>query len=149
MWRPLASITLRHLRLHEEINLLISCRVILFHSSWRAFHNCSVVFGFLALEWSRDFHILSRIKIWALRRPIHNSIIFCLEEVHGYQSLVTWDIVLHEYGRLLRWISQHRQDMIFTSCFKLQHLPFLVIAPKGPHHFQISSPKPWHFLHRI
>ena len=50
MWGPLASITLWHLRLHEEINLLISCRVILFHSSRRAFHNYSVVFGFLAIS---------------------------------------------------------------------------------------------------
>ena len=101
-----------HLRLHEEINLLISCRVILFNSSWRAFHNCSVVFGFLVLECSpRVFHI------WVLRRPIHNSNIFCLEEVHVYHSLVTWGIVLYEYGRLLSWISQHRQGMIFYKLF--------------------------------
>ena len=68
MWSPLASITLWHFRLHEEINLLMSCRVILFHSSWRAFHNCSVVFGFLALECSpRVFYTFSiglRSGLW-------------------------------------------------------------------------------------
>ena len=53
--------------LHEEINLLISCWVI-FHSSWRAFHNYSVVLGFLALERSpRVFHTFSiglRSGLW-------------------------------------------------------------------------------------
>ena len=68
MWSHLASIPLWHLRLHEEINLLISCRVILFHSSWSAFHNCSVVFRVLALERSpRVFHTFSiglRSGLW-------------------------------------------------------------------------------------
>ena len=56
-WKTLASITLWHLRLHEEMDLLISCQVNLSHSSWMAFHNCSVVLGFLALERSPSvFH---------------------------------------------------------------------------------------------
>ena len=58
MGSPLASITLWRLWLCEEIYLLISWRVILFHSSQRAFHNCSVL-GFLALERPRVFHTFS------------------------------------------------------------------------------------------
>ena len=103
-----------------KINLLISCRVILFHSSWRAFHNCSVVFGFLALERSpRVFHTFSIGLRSELCRGQSITVTFSAlrKFMTYYHSLVTWDIVLHEYGRLLSWISQYRQDMIFYKLF--------------------------------
>ena len=149
MWSRLVSITLWHLRLHEEINLLISYRVILFHSPWRAFQNCSFVFGFLALERSsRVFHSFSiglRSGLWggqsitvtffALRKFMTTIALW-----HGALSYMNME------GCLVEFLST---DKTWQVVYKLLHLPFLVIAPKGPHHLQISSPKQWHFPHRI
>ena len=114
----LASFTLWHLRLHEKlfIDILPSDLIPFFLMAIPWMLCCFWISGFRTFSLSLP-HILHWIKIWALRTPIHNSNIFCLEEFHDYHSPVTWGIVLHGNGRLLSWISQHREDIIFYKLF--------------------------------
>ena len=96
-------------------HFFICCKEILFYSSPSTVHNCSVVFGFIALERSprifQTFSIGFSSGLW-----VGQSITMAFSSLKKLMTciLVTGGIVLHEHIWLIGWISRYRQNMSFT-----------------------------------